>query len=100
MLSSNTAYTRLDNMVNFGPLTAELGSGIWGTPPNFNEFRVLAALLHGTLISGRQPNFAASNRGRHLHSAGRPSRWALTDLLVAYVSRKSRDDILYKLQRN
>jgi len=27
--------------------------------------------------SGRQPNFAALNRGRHLCSAGRPSRWAL-----------------------
>jgi len=25
---------------------------------------------------GRQPNFAALNRGRHLYSAGRPSRWA------------------------
>jgi len=27
--------------------------------------------------SGRQPNFAALNRGRHLCSAGRPSHWAL-----------------------
>jgi len=35
-------------MVNFGPLTAEIGSGVWGTPANFNGFRVLAALLHGT----------------------------------------------------
>ena len=26
--------------------------------------------------SGRQPNFAALNRGRRLYSAGRPSRWA------------------------
>jgi len=23
-------------MVNFGPLTAEIGSGVWGTPANFN----------------------------------------------------------------
>jgi len=29
-----------------GPLMAEIGSGIWGTPANFNEFRVLASLLH------------------------------------------------------
>ena len=35
------------NTVNFGPLTAEIGSGVWGTPANFNCFRVLAALLHG-----------------------------------------------------
>ena len=40
------------NMVNFGPLTAEIGSGVWGTPANFNGFRVLAALLHGTLVVG------------------------------------------------
>jgi len=34
-------------MVNFGPLTAEIGSGVWGTPTNFDGFCVLAALLHG-----------------------------------------------------
>jgi len=39
-------------MVNFGPLTAEIGSVIWGTPPNVNGFRVLAALLHGALVMG------------------------------------------------
>jgi len=47
VLSSNTSSTCPDNMVNFGPLTAEIGSGVWGTPANFNWFRVLAALLHG-----------------------------------------------------
>jgi len=31
-------------------------------------------------ISGRQPNFAALNRGRHLYSAGRSSRWALAHI--------------------
>ena len=49
------------HMVNFGPVTAKIRSGVWGTPPNFNRFRVLAALLHGT--SGRQPNFAALKKG-------------------------------------
>ena len=29
-------------MVNFGLLMAEIGSGVWGTPANFNRFRVLA----------------------------------------------------------
>ena len=29
---------------------------------------------------GRLPNFAALNRGRHLYSAGRPSRWALAHI--------------------
>jgi len=40
------------NMVNFGPLAAEIVSLVWGTPGNFNGFRVLAALLHGTLVVG------------------------------------------------
>jgi len=56
-------------MVNFGPIVAEIVSLVWGTPANFNGFRVLAALLHSQT--------AALNRGRHLYPAGRPSRWAL-----------------------
>jgi len=39
-------------MVNFGPLAAEIGPVVWGTPANFNGFHVLAALLHGTLVVG------------------------------------------------
>jgi len=39
------------NMVNFGPLAAEICSIAWDTPANFNGFRVLAALLHGTLVA-------------------------------------------------
>ena len=34
------------------PLAAELRWRVWGTPANFNEFPVLAALLHGTLVLG------------------------------------------------
>jgi len=37
-------------MLNFGPLAAEIVSLVWGTPSNFNGFRVLASLLHGTLV--------------------------------------------------
>ena len=33
-------------MANFGPLTAEIGLPVWGTPAHFNRFRVLASLLH------------------------------------------------------
>jgi len=40
------------NMVNFGPLAAEIDPVVWGTPANFNGFRVLAALLHGTRALG------------------------------------------------
>jgi len=39
-------------MVNFGLLAAEICWRVWGTPTNLNGFRVLAALLHGTLVVG------------------------------------------------
>jgi len=50
------------NMVNFGPPAAEIISLVWGTPGNFNGFRVLASLLHGTHSSGRQPNCGVGHR--------------------------------------
>ena len=120
------------NMVNFGPLAADIGPVVRGTPTNFNGFRVLALLLqrrrspeaNHTLhdvwplpglvdyiiyfrrllpvtefchlqnsmcvlqvlrspigiaaarhsSSGREHNFASWSTGRHLYSAGRPSR--------------------------
>jgi len=31
---------------------AEVGPIVWGSPPNFNGFHVLAALLHGTPVLG------------------------------------------------
>ena len=52
LLNSNTSSTCPDNMVNFGLLTAEICCRVWGTPANFNGFRVLAVLLHGTLVVG------------------------------------------------
>jgi len=78
-LSSNISPTCPHNMVNFARLAAEILSLVWGTPGNFNGFRVLAALLHGTLVVGVSKT-AALNRGRHLYSAGRPSRWALAHI--------------------
>jgi len=99
-------------MVNFGPLVAEIGLPVWGTlakqsacialyyrdtwnmverklifrlwgtPANFNGFRVLAALLHGSQLVGVSQT-AVLNRGHHLCSAGLPSRWALAHILVA-----------------
>ena len=72
LVSSNISSTCPDNMVNFDPLAAEIVSGVWGTPATFNSCTACS--------SGRQPNFAALNRGRHLCSAGRPSRWALAHI--------------------
>jgi len=51
LLSSNSSTCRR-NMVDFGSLAAENNPGVWGTPTNFNGFRVLAALLHGIPVLG------------------------------------------------
>jgi len=42
LLSISISSTCPHNMVNFGPLAAEIRWPVWGTPENFNGFRVLA----------------------------------------------------------
>jgi len=81
LLSSNISSRCPHNMVNFDPLTAEIGSAVWATPANFIGF---ASWQHYCTASssGRQPNFAALNRARHLCLAGRPSRMALAHILL------------------
>jgi len=46
LLNGNISSTRPHNMANVSPLTAEISWWVWGTPANFNRFRVLASLLH------------------------------------------------------
>jgi len=84
LLNSNMSPTCPYNMVNFGPLTAEICSVVWGTPANFNGFRVWASLLQR--CRSPEANQTASMFGR-LHGlvhyiAGRPSCWA-----SAHISR-------------
>jgi len=50
--NSNQPSTCSDNMVNFCLLTIETCWQVCGTPANFIGFRVLAVLLHGTLVVG------------------------------------------------
>jgi len=52
LLSSNISSTWPHNMVNFGPLAADIFSLVWGTPANFSGFRVSAALLYCTPVVG------------------------------------------------
>ena len=78
LLSNNEFSTCPHNMLNFGPLTAEIYWPVWGTPSKFQRPSRL-----GSVTAHRQPNFVALNRGRHLCSAGRPSRWALATFLVS-----------------
>ena len=45
LLNSNISSTCPHNTANFRSLTAEIVSLVWGTPANFNWFRVLPSLL-------------------------------------------------------
>jgi len=44
LLSSIISSRCPHNMVNFSLVAAEIDPVVWGTPANFNGFRVLAAL--------------------------------------------------------
>ena len=70
----------------------------FGHPCKFQRVSRLGSVTARHSSSGRQPNFAALNRGRHLYSAGRPSRWALahiSSVLLCFSCRLSRY-IFYK----
>jgi len=47
----NISSIYLHNMVNFGPLTAEICWRVWDTTANFNRFQVLALLLHRSRLA-------------------------------------------------
>jgi len=68
-------------MVNFGPLMAEIGSGVWAPLQISTDF-VSWQCYCTPSSSGRQLNVLSLNRGRHLCLAGWPSRWALAHILV------------------
>jgi len=56
--------------------------GCLGHPSKFQRVSRPGFVTARHSSSGRQPNFAALNRGRHRYSSGRPSRWALAHILV------------------
>jgi len=78
LLSSNISSICPGNMVNFGPLRAEIGSEVWALQISTGFASWQRYCTHSS--TGRQPNFAAFNRGRHLYAAGRPSRWTLAHI--------------------
>jgi len=70
-------------MANFGLLTAEIRWRVWDTPTNFNGFRVLAALLHGTLVLGVSHTLRRWTEGAtYIRQGGHHVRWALAHILV------------------
>jgi len=79
------------NMTNFGPCTCGWDrSGSLGHPGEFQRVSRLGRVTAPHSSNGRQPNFAALNRGRHLYSAGRPPPWALAHILVGVISSSAR----------
>ena len=70
------------SMVNFGLLTAEIDWRVWGTPSYFNGYRVLAALLHDTLLVTRASAklCGVKQRASPIFGRARPSRWALAHI--------------------
>jgi len=82
LLNSNISPACPYNMVNFGPLTAEIWLASLGNPSKFQSVSHLGSVTARHSSSGCQPNFAALNRGHHLYSAGQPSHWALAHILV------------------
>jgi len=56
-----------------------------GHPIIFQRISRLGNVTAQQSSSGRQPNFGALNRVRHLCSAGQPWRWALAHVLVIWL---------------
>jgi len=81
LLSSDMPSTCPQNMVNFSLLTAEIHPVVWGTLQISTGFASWQRYCTAS-SSGREPNFAALNRGCHLCSAGWPSGWTLAHILV------------------
>jgi len=59
--------------------------GSLGHPSKFQRVSRLGSVTARHSSSGRQANFAALNRGRHLYLTGRPPCWALAHIVVCYV---------------
>jgi len=71
-------------MTNFHPLAAEIISLVWGTPANFNGFRVLAALRHGILVVGISQTLRRWTEGAtYIRQGGRQRGWLDEERLPA-----------------
>jgi len=65
-IGENLFYsTFLRNMANFGPLKAEIGSGVWVTSADFNGFA--SCLRYCSSVAHRRPTKLCTMFGRLLH---------------------------------
>jgi len=72
-------------MVNFGLLAAEIFSLVWGTPANVNTqqaSRLGSVTARHCIVVSVSKTLRRCTEGA-TYVAGRPSRWALTYILVA-----------------
>jgi len=69
-----------------------------GHPCKFQRVSRLGSVTARHCSSGRQPNFVALNRGRHLYSAGRPSRWALAHISSWFICLECSVAVLFSWQ--
>jgi len=87
----SSQYGKLRPISGWDPL-ASLGHS-----SKFQQVSHLGSVTAQHSSSGRQPNFAALNRGRHLYSAGRQSHWALAHMLVMVALCNRADHYIFAL---
>ena len=80
LLDSNMSSTCPPRYGELRPINGWDLLAVLGHPSKFQRVSRLGSVTSRHSSSGRQPDFAALNRGRHLYSAGRPSRWALANI--------------------
>jgi len=76
--------------LQYGELRPTSGSDRFvslGRPIKFQRVSRLGSVTARHSSIGLQPNFAALNRGRHLYSARRPSRWALAHISSCWINQ-------------
>jgi len=86
-LRSNMSATCPHNMVNFGPLAAEIGLPVSGTPANFNGFRILAVLLHGSQVVSVSQTLQHWTEGATYVWQGNYHVWHWPTFLVVFILR-------------
>jgi len=95
LLNSDISPIRPYNMVNFGPLAAEIRWQVWGTRADFNGFRVLAALLHSTLVVGvSQPLRRWTEGATYIRHSGHhvghwPAFYLIDGLIPCHATRRT-----------
>jgi len=120
LLNGNISSICLYNMVNLSPLTAEIRWRVWGTPANFNEFRVLALLLqrrrstevnqtlpdvwrspalvslyineYRTPLSPRRPLIGSSRDFTCEYGSGRACKWSRSDVDCNFLMKVTREN--------